>query len=95
MPLTLTDQATRKLEAELERKRKRPSDLFRLQENPSGGFGLRLDAARQEDLVLAKKETPLLAIEPELADRLADSALDIGRGPDEPDWVLVRKGTRA
>jgi hypothetical protein len=90
MSLTLTAAATEKLHAELERRRKKPGVAFRLLANPGGGFGMRLDEPGSSDVVLQHQGKPLLVMEPALAKRLSDAALDIGRGNDEPEWVLVR-----
>jgi Fe-S cluster assembly iron-binding protein IscA len=92
MPLTLTDKAMEKLEAELERKRKKPTEVFRLMASQSGGFGMRLDEPAPDDMVLHSGGTPLLAVAPGLANRLADATLDVGQAADEPEWVLVRGG---
>jgi Fe-S cluster assembly iron-binding protein IscA len=92
MSLTLTEKAIEKLEADLERKRTKPNEVFRLMASPSGGFGMRLDEPTPDDVVLRHEGTPLLAVAPGLADRLADAALDIGQAADEPEWVLVRGG---
>lgn len=92
MTLTLTTKAIEKLTADLQRKRTKPNEVFRLMAGPSGDFGLRLDEPAPEDVVLRHAGTALLAVAPELADRLADAALDVGRGADEPEWVLVRGG---
>jgi Fe-S cluster assembly iron-binding protein IscA len=90
MSLTLTEKAIEKLEAELVRKRKRPNEVFRLMARSSGGFGMQLDEATPADVVLQHEGTPLLAVAPGLADRLADAALDVGQAADEPEWVLIR-----
>jgi Fe-S cluster assembly iron-binding protein IscA len=92
MSLTLTTKAIKKLEAELERKRTKPNEVFRLIAGSSGDFGMRLDEPTAEDVVLRHEGTPLLAFAPGLADRLADAALDVGQAADEPEWVLVRGG---
>jgi Fe-S cluster assembly iron-binding protein IscA len=93
MSLTLTTKAIEKLEADLERKRTKPNEVFRLMARPSGGFGMRLDEPTPDDVVLRHEGAPLLAVAPRLADRLADAALDVGQAADEPEWVLVRGGT--
>jgi hypothetical protein len=93
MSLTLTTKAIEKLEVDLERKRTKSTEVFRLMASPSGGFGMRLDEPTPGDVVLRHEGTPLLAVAPGLADRLADAALDVGRAADEPEWVLVRGGT--
>ena len=49
-----------------------------------------LDTPTPEDIVLSHEGTPLLVVEPGLAERVSDAALDVGQGADEPDWVLVR-----
>jgi hypothetical protein len=90
MSLTLTEKAIEKLDDELERKRKKPNDVFRLIAKSSGGFGMHLDEPTPEDVVLRDDETPLLAVAPGLADQLADATLDVGQAADEPEWVLVR-----
>jgi hypothetical protein len=43
--------------------------------------------------VLPEDSKPLLAVAAELSDRVADATLDVGRGADEPEWVLVRRNT--
>jgi hypothetical protein len=90
--LTLTAKAIEKLAAALERARTKPDHVFRLVASSSGAFGMRLDQPMPEDVLLGHNGTPLLAVERELAERLADAALDVGRGDDEPEWVLVRGG---
>jgi hypothetical protein len=90
--LTLTSNAIEKLEDELERKRAKPDQLFRLLANPAGDFRMQLDEPTRDDVVLQHAGTPLLAVAPGLAARLADAALDVGRAADEPEWVLVRGG---
>ena len=90
MSLTLTEKAIEKLEAELERKRKKPNEVLRLMARSSGGFGIQLDEPTPDDVVLRHEGTPLLVVAPGLADRLADAALDVGQAADEPEWVLVR-----
>ena len=92
MSLTLTAKAIEKLEAELESKRTKPNEVFRLTTGPSGDFGMRLDEPTADDVVLRHEGTPLLAVAQGLADRLADAALDVGQSADEPEWVLVRGG---
>lgn len=93
MSLSLTTKAIEKLEGELESKRTKPNEVFRLATSPSGDFGMRLDEPTADDVVLRHEGTPLLAVSQELADRLADAALDVGQAADEPEWVLVRGGT--
>jgi Fe-S cluster assembly iron-binding protein IscA len=93
MSLTLTTKAIEKLEADLERKRTNPNEVFRLMAGPSGGFGMRLDEPTPDDVVLRHQGTPLLVVASGLAERLADAALDVGQAADEPEWVLVRGGT--
>jgi hypothetical protein len=88
--LTLTEKAIKKLEDDLESQRKTRSEVFRLMATTTGGFGLRLDEPMPDDVLLRHEGTPLLAVAPGLAEHLADTALDVGRGEDEPDWVLVR-----
>lgn len=78
-----------KLEADLQRKRTKPTEVFRLKADPSGEFGMQLEQPVPDDVVLRHEGKPLLAAAPQLADRLADAALDIGRAADEPEWVLV------
>lgn len=90
MPLTLTLRAIEKLEAELEHKRTKPKEVFRLMAGSPGEFRMRLDEPTPDDFVLRHEGAPLLAVAPGLADRLADAALDVGEAADEPDWVLVR-----
>ncbi len=92
MSLTLTAKAIEKLETELDSKRTRPNEVFRLTTGPSGDFGMRLDEPTADDVVLRHEGTPLLAVAQGLADRLADAALDVGQAADEPEWVLVRGG---
>lgn len=92
MSLTLTAQAIDKLEVELEQRRAKPSEVFRLTSGPSGEFGMRLDEPTGDDVVLPHAGLPLLAVAQDLAARLADSALDVGQAEDEPEWVLVRGG---
>jgi hypothetical protein len=92
MTLTLTPKAIRKLENELEQKRAQKGDVFRLLATTSGGFGMRVDQPLSDDVVLEHDGTPLLAVAPGLAAHLSDTALDVGQGADEPDWVLVRGG---
>jgi hypothetical protein len=90
MTLTLTPRAIDKLKTDLERKRQTPAQVFRLLSDASGGFKLRLDLPADDDRVLREDDRPLLVLEPALAERLSDAALDVGREPDEPEWVLVR-----
>jgi len=90
MSLTLTPLAIDKLKTELELKRSHPEGVFRLRADSSGEFGLRLDTPIPEDRVLRHEGTPLLVVQPTLADRLSDAVLDVGQGADEPEWVLVR-----
>jgi hypothetical protein len=90
MPFALTSGAIAKLDSELGRHRQIPGQAFRLHASSSGEFGLRLDLPDPRDVVLRHEGLPLLVIETALADRLSDAALDVGRGPDEPEWVLVR-----
>jgi len=92
VPLTLTSKAIEKLEDELERKQTKPDQLFRLLANPAGDLRMQLDEPTRDDVVLPNAGTPLLAVAPGLAARLADAALDIGQAADEPEWVLVRGG---
>ncbi|MFQ5744576.1 MAG: hypothetical protein ACE5HV_13440 [Acidobacteriota bacterium] len=92
MSLTLTPGAIDKLKTELKLKRSQPQEVFRLLADSSGGFGWRLDRPTPEDIVLRHEGTPLLVVQPALADELSDAALDVGQGPDEPEWVLVRGG---
>lgn len=92
MSLSLTAKAIEKLEAELEGKRRKPTEMFRLMARPSGDFDMTLDEPTAGDVVLPDDDSPLLAVAPGLADRLADSALDVGQADDEPEWVLVRGG---
>jgi Fe-S cluster assembly iron-binding protein IscA len=91
--LTLTTKAIEKLETELERKRTRPNEVFRLTASSSGEFAMRLDEPTSDDVVLRHEGTPLLAVAPGLVHRLADAALDVGQAADEPEWVLVRGGS--
>jgi hypothetical protein len=88
--LTLTTKAIEKLEADLDRMRAKPNEVFRLMASPTGGFGMRLDESTPDDVLLRHEGTPLLAVAPGLAERLADAALDVGQAADEPEWVLVR-----
>jgi hypothetical protein len=90
MSLTLTTNAIEKLESDLESRRKTPREVFRLMATTAGGFGMRLDEPMPDDVVLQHEGTPLLAVAPGLAEHLSDTALDVGRGDDEPEWVLVR-----
>ncbi len=90
MSLTLTPRAITKLETELERKHRQPTEVFRLLAGSPEGFALCLDTSTPEDIVLSHEGTPLLVVEPGLAERVSDAALDVGQGADEPDWVLVR-----
>jgi hypothetical protein len=88
--LLLTPNAIDKLEADLQYKRKKPGDAFRLVFDQTDGFEMRLDSACPGDVVLPGNGKPLLVIAPALAELLVDTALDVGRDADEPDWVLVR-----
>jgi hypothetical protein len=90
MPLTLTQDAIAKLQRELILRRTRSAEAFRLLATASGGFGMRLDRVRSADVVLHHEGQALLLVGPALADNLSDAVLDVGQGPDEPDWVLVR-----
>jgi hypothetical protein len=90
MPFILTTEAIEKLKIELESMRRKPGSAFRLHTSPSGGFGLRLDEPGPDDVVLRHEGEPLLVVKADLADRLSDAALDIGKNEEEPDWVLVR-----
>ncbi len=62
MSLTLTAKAIEKLETELDSKRTRPNEVFRLTTGPSGDFGMRLDEPTADDVVLRHEGTPLLAV---------------------------------
>jgi hypothetical protein len=50
--LTLTSQAIEKLEDELDRKRTKPDQLFRLLAGPAGGLRMQLDEPTLDDAVL-------------------------------------------
>jgi hypothetical protein len=92
MPLTLTPKAIAKLADELERKRTKLGEVFRLRADAQGDLGMQLEEPAPDDVVLRPTGQPLLALAPGLAERLEDAALDVGRDDDEPDWVLVRGG---
>ena len=92
MSLTLTPGAIDKLKTELERRRSQAEEVFRIRADSSEEFGLRLDTPTPEDIVFRHEGTPLLVVQPALADRLSDAVLDVGQGADEPEWVLVRGG---
>ena len=64
MSLTLTTKAIEQLKAELERKRTKPSEVFRLIAGSSGDFEMRLDEPTAEDVVLRHEGTPLLTSSP-------------------------------
>ena len=84
MSLTPTPRAIAKLETELERKRRQPTEVFRLLAGSPEGFALCLDTPTPEEIVLSHEGTPLLVVEPGLAERVSDAARDVGKGPTNP-----------
>ena len=88
---TVTDSASAMLAQLLQQAEGEDANVFRLGRSGED-FGLMLDQERDGDEVFHRDEQPVLVVEKDVHDQLAEAAMDVAETPEGPQLRLLPAG---
>jgi Fe-S cluster assembly iron-binding protein IscA len=89
--IDVTERAKKELKELLANKVDHPAACLRLRTDDEGKLGLGIDIEKPDDEVVEYEGSSLLVVEPQLADALKGTAIDVVEGDEGRELVIVNK----